>query len=282
MQKLIRMLDEVRRGAPLANEAIIHHVREYLQIVILKTICGSKYGRALSFMGDTCLRICYGLKRYSEDLDFALDRPLDSYSFPALVKMIAAETGRRGFDVETTIDEESAVHKSFVKFSNLLYPMKLSHRKDHKLQIKVEVDTRPIPVTNDELESHFVAKYDEIFPLLKHRDETLFAGKVLALLGRTYTKGRDYYDLVWFLARRTQIDLVYLNNGIKQAVDSGRMVRRPPLTSSGEVMKELRAIIEKVNPQVVMRDIGRFLEDPAEESWIKDYRKLFEQLSMDY
>lgn len=282
MQKLIQLLDEIRGATRLADEALIHYVREYLQISVLKAMYRSKYGHALSFMGGTCLRICYGLKRYSEDLDFALDRPLDGYSFPALVRMIAAETGSRGFDVETTIDEKLTVHKSFIKFSNLLYPMKLSHRKDHKLQIKLEVDTKPIPVTDDELESHFVAKYDEIFPLLKHKNETLFAGKILALLCRAYTKGRDYYDLIWFLARGIKIDFRYLNNGIKQASASGRMAKHPPFESFGEVVEELRTIIEKSDPKVVMRDIGRFLEDPAEENWIKDYRKLFEQLAKGY
>lgn len=282
MQKLIRLLDEIRGTAHPPNEALVHHVREYLQLVILKTIYGSKYGRVLSFMGGTCLRICYGLKRYSEDLDFALDRPIGGYSFPALVRMVATETGKRGFDVETTADEKLAVHKSFIKFSNLLYPMKLSHRKDHKLQIKLEVDTKPISVTDDELESHFVARYDEIFPLLKHKNETLFAGKVLALLCRAYTKGRDYYDLIWFLARKTEIDFEYLNNGIEQATAGGRITARPPFNSFGEVMEALRTTIEKADPQVIMRDISRFLEDPAEENWIKDYRKLFEQLTKEY
>lgn len=282
MQKLIQLLDEIRGATRPANEVLIHHVREYLQIATLKTIYRSKYGHALSFMGDTCLRICYGLKRYSEDLDFALDRKFDAYSFPKLIQMIATEIMGRGFDVETTIDEKLTVHKSFIKFSNLLYPMKLSHRKDHKLQIKLEVDTKPISVTDDELESRFVARYDEIFPLLKHKNETLFAGKVLALLCRAYTKGRDYYDLIWFLARKTEIDFRYLNRGIKQAASGGRMTKRLPFTSFGEVIEELRMTIEKSDPKVVMRDIGRFLEDPAEENWIKNYRKLFEQLAKEY
>lgn len=282
MQKLIRLLDEIRGGTPLPNEALVHRAREYLQLSILKTIYRSKYGLALSFMGGTCLRICYNMKRYSEGLDFALDRMSDRYSFPKLIQVIEDEMKKRGFDTETTCDQESTVHKSFIKFSNLLHPLGLSHRGEHKLQIKLEVDTRPIPVTDEQLESYFVSKFDEIFPVLKHRNETLFAGKVLAILCRTYTKGRDYYDLIWFLTRRTQIDLKYLNDGIEQAASRGYMAARPPVASFGEVVRELREVFKKADPSVIMRDIGRFLEDPAEEAWIKDYNKLFEQLSEGY
>ncbi|MEW6408487.1 MAG: nucleotidyl transferase AbiEii/AbiGii toxin family protein, partial [Patescibacteria group bacterium] len=47
-------------------------LREFLQVLILKTLYGSKYNTALIFMGGTCLRICYDIPRFSEDLDFNL------------------------------------------------------------------------------------------------------------------------------------------------------------------------------------------------------------------
>lgn len=279
MQKLIRLVDDLRSGIPpLPAQALIHQVREYLQTQILKIIYCLKDGHGLSFMGGTCLRICYGLKRYSEDLDFALDRKIDKYSFPTLIRRIRGEMEKLGFTIETTVDCKQAVHKSFIKVLNLLYSLGLSHSRDHKLQIKLEIDTNPVPVTDEQLESYFVTRYDEVFPILKHKNATLFAGKILALLCRAYTKGRDYYDLVWFLTRKTEIDFKYLNDGIKQAVSGGRMLPHPQITNVAQAMQEVRAVVQKADPSVVMHDIGRFLEDPGEEEWIKNYKKLFDQL----
>ena len=43
--------------------------------------------------------------------------------------------------------------------------------------------------------------------------ESLFAGKIHALLARTYlnrVKGRDYYDLLFFASRDVKVNLKYL------------------------------------------------------------------------
>lgn len=82
MQILAKMVEQIRSENPaVTSEELINIVREYLQIIILKSIYQSKFGRDISFMGGTCLRICYDLKRYSEDLDFSLDRKTAGYSF---------------------------------------------------------------------------------------------------------------------------------------------------------------------------------------------------------
>lgn len=274
MQKLTQLLNEIHRQSPqTTTQMLIHTVREYLQVLTLKVIYQSKYGPTISFMGGTCLRICYGLKRYSEDLDFALDRKNATYSFKHLIHKVQSELKNSGFDVETTIDEETTVQKSFIKFSNLLFPFRLTDHEGHKLQIKLEVDTKPIPLDDEQIESHFVTKFGEIFPIIKHKNPTLFAGKILAVLGRTYTKGRDYYDLIWFLTRKTEIDLKYLNNGIKH---------KTPFANANEIIENLREVVHKADLPAVLKDLGRFLEDPSEEVWVKNYQKLFEQVAKEY
>lgn len=274
MQRLIQLLDETRRAAPgMPVHMLLHHAREYLQVIILKAIYHSKFGHTLSFMGGTCLRICYGLKRYSEDMDFALDKKDEGYSFGEIVRRVCGEVEKAGFEVESVIDSEQVVHKSFIKFLNLLYPLGLSHRKGHKLQIKLEVDTNPVPVSDDQLESSFVTKFGEVFPIIKHKDPTLFAGKILAVFDRTYTKGRDFYDLIWFLSRKTEIDLKYLNAGSR----SGRL-----FASATEVIGEIQRAVGRVDITKVLGDIGRFIEDPTEEAWFKDYPRLFNQLAKEY
>lgn len=250
---------------------MVNRIREYLQILILKSISHSKFGGCLAFMGGTSLRICYDLKRFSEDLDFALDRPIGGYSFSRLMGAVERDFEANGYVVEVAAGEEKTVQKAFIKLSKVLHPLGLSHREGQKIHIKVEVDTNPVRVGDDQLESFFITKFEEIFPILKHRIETLFAGKISAIFSRTYAKGRDYYDLIWYLTRKTEIDLTYLNGCMKQ-------MKRAPFEGAEEVYRHLDEVVTKVCPEEVLRDIGRFLEDPTEERWLKEYQTVFRQL----
>ena len=54
---------------------------------------------------------------------------------------------------------------------------------------------------------------------LQHYDKgSLLAGKLYALLTRKYVKGRDIYDLMWYLSDRTwpAPNIILLNNALKQ------------------------------------------------------------------
>jgi hypothetical protein len=68
---LLDVLKKQIAGFPTREEKL-HHLREFLQILILKIISDTGYFRNLSFVGGTALRILYDLRRFSEDLDFSL------------------------------------------------------------------------------------------------------------------------------------------------------------------------------------------------------------------
>ncbi|MFA5800125.1 MAG: nucleotidyl transferase AbiEii/AbiGii toxin family protein [Candidatus Peribacteraceae bacterium] len=271
MQNLVRLVEQLKRKhAP--EQMLINHIREYLQVLILKSIAHSQFSSALSFMGGTALRICYDLKRFSEDLDFALDRPARGYSFQKVLNAVQRDLEAAGYEIEISGAAEKTVEKAFVKLSKVLYPLGLSARENQKIHIKIEVDTKPVNVDDDQLESFFVTKFDEIFPILKHRLETLFAGKITAILSRSYAKGRDYYDLIWYLSRKTRIDMKYLNAGIK----GGEL---KPFKTEADVIRHVANIVAEVHPEKILKDIGRFLEDPTEERWLRDYQRVFDKLA---
>ncbi len=277
MQNLIKQLEQFRSQNPHTSaQAQVNFTREYLQILILKSIYHSNFGKALCFMGGTCLRICYDLKRYSEDLNFTLDRPMKNYTFNQLLKEITRDLETSGFKVSSSVNAKAIVQKSFLKFNDVLQSLGLSVRKSEKLHIKLEIDTHPVQITDQQMESFFIHKFNEIFPILKHKKETLFAGKLLAILLRPYVKGRDYYDLIWYLSHRTPIDMVYLNNGISHANATATSLQK--FETPQEVFHYLGERIHRINSQMVLKDIGRFLEDPKEEKWISEYPRVFEQL----
>ncbi len=270
MEGLKQVIKELQsRPLPPTEQEILNAAREYLQTLILKFIYQSKQGAALSFMGGTCLRICYDLKRYSEDLDFSLDDKKVPFDFPLLVATLEKQISLLGFQVTSQQHAEKIVQKGFLSFAGLPGALNLkSFRKEQKIHIKVEVDTRPPVLEAGDRESYFVNRFHEIFPILKHSQPTLFTGKILAVLFRAYTRGRDYYDLLWHLGNKTAINLIYLNRGHQGT----------PFKNEAELFEALREKIHRADPAIVLKDIERFLEDPAETAWISRYQELFEQL----
>ena len=53
---------------------------------------------------------------------------------------------------------------------------------------------------------------------INHFDKpSLFAGKLHAILSREYTKGRDYFDLLWFISSGIKPNIKFLENALKQS-----------------------------------------------------------------
>lgn len=275
MRDLTNLIKEAKKRG-VTDHGILNLIREYLQVLILKAIYQSKYGGGLCFMGGTCLRICHDLKRYSEDLDFTLDKKIQNYSFDELNGIIVSFLENTDFDVDVHVSEEKVVQKSFIRVGKILHTFGLSSLKSQKIHVKLEVDTNPVSIGSGEMESFFVAKFNEMFPILKHTDDTLFSGKICAVLNREYTKGRDFYDLLWYLNRKQAINLGFINRAFKQAK------KKLHFKDSQDVLQALTEKVESVKIEDIMKDMGRFLEDPTEEVVIRHYHAAFRQAVVRY
>lgn len=271
MQKLTSLINEAKQKGQGDNQSVINIIREYLQVLVLKAIYQSKYGKGLSFMGGTCLRICHDLKRYSEDLDFAQDVKIPGYSFTELNVAIVSFLKRTEFEVDVQVKEENIVQKSFLRVNKVLHLFGVSPLESQKVHVKLEIDTNPTPIDETRRETFFVTKFDEMFPIIKHTDETLFAGKICAVLNRAYTKGRDFYDLMWYLNRKTGINMEYLNASLKLSLQNER-----------EIMEMLEKKISSLDQMEIVKDIERFLQDPSDIDWLRQYHSAFAQASKKY
>lgn len=118
-------------------------VREYLQARILECLQQAGAMVCVAFQGGTALRFLYSLPRFSEDLDFALEGPLDRYDLRGWLRRIGANLRAEGDTVEVRLDERRAVHAAWVRLPGLLHDAGLSIDKRQVLSVKVEVDTRP-------------------------------------------------------------------------------------------------------------------------------------------
>jgi predicted nucleotidyltransferase component of viral defense system len=267
MQKLI---DALSRHPQLPEPARWNLCREVLQTLVLKSIFASPAGRSLVFQGGTCLRLCHQLKRYSEDLDFSLIEKTPGYSFQKLHQAILRDLARQGFDAGGSSAGEKVVQKAFVRIAGLPRLFGFSVPEDQKLGIKIEVDTRP--PAEGRRESFFVSRWGELFPILKYDLPTLFAGKALALLFRPYDRGRDYYDLIWFMGQKIRGNAAYFQAGAAQAGG------KTSVKTWEDVLKEVGEKADRVSSAALLRDLRPFLEDPTDAAWLGRYQEVFHQL----
>jgi predicted nucleotidyltransferase component of viral defense system len=189
--------------------------REYLQARILSALQGTGAFIPLAFHGGTALRFLYRTPRYSEDLDFALERDREQYDFRAYLQDIRRTLQAERYDVALKVNDRKTVHSAFIRFLGLLHEMKLSPHPEERLAIKIEVDTNPPAGAG--LATTVVRRH-VILQLQHHDRASLLAGKLHAILQRPYLKGRDLYDLLWYLSdpEWPAPNLTMLNNALAQ------------------------------------------------------------------
>ena len=211
----------------------------------------------LAFQGGTALRFLYSIRRYSEDLDFALERSDRGYDFQSYLRAIRSDLTHEGYNVEIKANEQRVVHSAFVRFPGLLHELSLSPHPNEILSIKIEVDTNP--PAGAVLETTLVRRHATL--RLQHHDPaSLLAGKLHAILQRPYPKGRDLYDLVWYLSDRSwpAPNLGLLNNALRQTGWKGS-----PLTEISW-RAAVRDRLEGIDWERIVADVRPFLEIASE------------------
>lgn len=194
-------------------------VREITQEVVLAALARTNFFRHAAFQGGTCLRILHGLTRFSEDLDFALQAPDPGFRLEPYLPIIRREMAAYGYDVEF-IDRsrvDQAVRTAFIKDDSLGDLLQLRYRPTtgpaRMIRIKLEVDTKP--PAGGTFETRYI---DFPFPqaTVAYDPPSLFAGKLHAVLCRRYLKGRDWFDFIWYTARRTPVNYQLLGSALAQ------------------------------------------------------------------
>ena len=96
MKDLLRELLRGRGPGPAARNL----VREYLQAKVLEALQRAGAMVPLAFRGGTALRFLYLIRRYSEALDFSLERPGAGYDFRGYLEAIRSDLSREGYRVD--------------------------------------------------------------------------------------------------------------------------------------------------------------------------------------
>ena len=234
-----------------------HIVREYLQARILEGLQHLGAMVPLAFQDGTALRFLFDLPRYSEDLDFTLERNVEQYDFRKYLNKISREFEKEGYDVRLKVNDRSVVQGAFIRFPGLLYELGLSPHRNQVLAVKLEVDTNPPRGAG--LETTITRRHVTL--QIQHHDRSsLLAGKLHAVLQRAYTKGRDIYDLFWYLSNRDwpEPNLRLLNHALQQTDWGGE---RMTLDNWRGVV---RSKLAQLSWDSVVEDVEPFLEKQAQ------------------
>lgn len=245
-------------GSPVEAKNL---AREYLQALILQALQRAGAMIPLAFHGGTALRCLYSLPRYSEDLDFALEGGRAKYDFKGYLKSIQQDLEAQGYNIAIKFNDKKTVHNAFIRFPGLLFELDLSPHASEALAVKIEVDTRPPAGAG--LSTSLVRRH--VLLNLQHHDQaSLLAGKLHAILQRPYLKGRDLYDLVWYLSARDWPgpNLELLNNALSQTGWSGSELT---IENWGQVVGEK---IESVSFQQAVEDVRPFLANQQEADFL--------------
>ncbi len=244
-------------------------LREIFQELALLGLWRGRFFEHAAFYGGTALRILHGLERFSEDMDFSLLAPNRSFDFSPYCAFIQKELEAWGFPVRVELKEktaDSAIESAFLKAETLQQMLLIEAPEDvlgglHRnqlLKIKVEVDTTPPP--DFETESKFLLQPIP-FAVKTYALPSLFAGKVHALLFRKWgrrVKGRDWFDLVWYVGKGVPVDLKHLSARMRQ---TGDWLSEECLSET-----ELRAMMEKralqLDVEAAVSDMEPFLKRP--------------------
>lgn len=237
-------------------------LREYLQYLVLEIIFDTNISSKLSFLGGTCLRIVHGIKRFSEDIDFD-NKELSIEEFTLLAKAIEKGLKLQGFDVETTVTKQKAIH-CHVKFSNILFENNLSNIKGEKIDIQVDTFDQGY---NYESELYLLNKFD-VFKQIKITPKSIILSqKLWTITQRNRVKGRDYYDIIYLL-QNTIPDLGLLNLKLETS-------------NWNEAKLVILDNIKDIDLEVAMKDVQPFLMNREEGKKILLFREYLEQIEFD-
>jgi hypothetical protein len=252
---------------PSNKEEALQALREIMQEIALAGLQRAGFFEKAAFYGGTALRIFYGLNRFSEDLVFSLLEVNPEFSLDKYLDAILTEFQSLGIKVsvkEKLKTNKNNIESAFLKSETIWRELVLEdvlpqNGLEQKANIKIKLEVDTIPPLGFETEEKLLLRpfsfYVKCFAI-----SDLFAGKMHALLFRKWgnnVKGRDWFDMEWYIKKGTPLNLKHF---VLRAKDSGDWPNEN--ITQDELLELLNAKIDNVDFNRIKADISRFIPDP--------------------
>lgn len=259
----------------LSNETKRLHLKEVLQSLVLDYIYNHPNYRRLNFYGGTCLHMIFSLNRLSEDIDLDNSKQVALEKFgDDLLDHFQKVLEQRDVYIKQQ-ESQQGVIRTTLRFP-ILHALGLSLHKDEMLHLKVEIS-----------QHHQVSVIEQTPVIFMGRSfvpshfslDTMMAGKMLACLERSFQvgetgiaiKGRDFYDLLWFMQQRVQpLDQKLRTDGVESY-------------SARSAMLALQERVSNIKQSDLENDLLPLFEQRAFiETWISSFHANFNRFLQYY
>ncbi len=241
--------------------------QEVMQLIALSGLARGGFFEKAAFYGGTCLHLFYGMERFSEDMDFSLLSPDPKFDFESYFPAIREEFAIAGKEVEMQLKHKgkpSSIESAFLKESSEVFRIGFTTQKQIKVKIEVDIDPPPDFSTEMKLMTRPVSRWIRAYSI-----GDLYAGKVSAALFRAWrsrVKGRDWYDLEWYVRNGFVCNLKHLS---ARGRESNSNV---DLSSREAVIAAFKERIATIDFKAASEDVRPFLKDAScLDIWSQDY-----------
>jgi predicted nucleotidyltransferase component of viral defense system len=250
-------------------------LKEVVQDYVLNFVYNEKTYKDLIFTGGTCLRKVYGLPRLSEDLDFDYLKSLDIKNFTQKVERYF-KSDLQYLRLQTKISRNRRT--LFLKFPLLDELGMVSSKADSNLLfLRCDFASESPGIFDTEVSQ--ISAGDYVLYVKNYDLSTLFANKIIAFTQREFFKGkeqqiafkgRDLFDLVWFLEKSAQ-------SGYQIQPNWKRLYKALNTQSKKKIIEGLEEKVRKINAADVYRDLLPFIEsEKTLQGFSQNFASLFE------
>lgn len=270
LKKIVSNLGKQTAGTIYLRNAI----KEEIQNFILQYIYNSEIYKELIFTGGTCLRKVYGLPRLSEDLDFDY---ITSFDIDEFAKNIESYFVSKLLYKNIVLKVATHKRTVFLKFPTLLSDLELVKNRSESALLFVRCDFSEERLGEFKTEINSISTSNYTMFIKNYDLSTLFANKIHAFLTRNYFKGkdqqisfkgRDVFDIVWFIQKSKKDDFQLKPNWNRTRLEF-------PGQSEAEIVKAVVEKSQKIDPKKVYLDLAPFVESSQSvENFCGNYAKI--------
>lgn len=271
-------LDDLALHGEMDAETLRNALKEELQFYILNFIYHHPEYNKWIMYGGSALRIIHGLDRMSVDLDFEVSDEINKKFLDKLKKEIEDHFSRTYITYPGFLTVKIVTGRGLLLKFNGGEALSFGHPSN---QVHVKIDLNHFTFPKTMTERRPINRGQLSFVIVSYNMSTLMASKVAAIflrgtrgVGKTFyeEKGRDIYDLLWYMNNRIVPDLDYL------------------MAKNVEEAKDLRTLFDKLTIKMnrvsdanLKQDLlPLFVNRNYIENWLINWRESYLRSLEDY